>query len=169
VADVYGGDEAEERNARTGCIGCALAEKDLALSYLISQPRYAYLAPLKRVKALNTELRSFKHRKQKAGERNADGQLSSNPNRKGPLTLEARVWALEKVLSIQREVNMGADQVGMPHISLISNEEEVRICELIALRTYPRRWSDDDPDATVLIPQILSDDVSQPLLVGMQE
>ena len=30
VAEVYGGDEAEELNARTGCVGCPLAEKDTA-------------------------------------------------------------------------------------------------------------------------------------------
>lgn len=36
VALVYGGDEAEEINARTGCIGCPLATKDTALDYIIN-------------------------------------------------------------------------------------------------------------------------------------
>src|SRR4051812_13738030 len=31
IAEAYGGDEAEENNARTGCNGCPLAELDLAL------------------------------------------------------------------------------------------------------------------------------------------
>jgi DNA sulfur modification protein DndC len=169
VAEVYGGEEAEELNARTGCIGCNLAEKDLALDYILSLPQWAYLAPLKKVRPLNRELRLFKHRKQKAGERNKGGELSSNPNRKGPLTLVARAWALDQVLAIQAEVNAAADAAGRPRIDLINAEEEARIRELIAARTYPQRWSDDDPDATVLVPQTLGEGIEQPLLLTLEE
>jgi DNA sulfur modification protein DndC len=38
LADAYGGDEAEEVNARTGCIGCPLASKDLALDAVVTMP-----------------------------------------------------------------------------------------------------------------------------------
>lgn len=39
IADAYGDGEAEEINARTGCIGCALAHEDKALdSVLLSCP-----------------------------------------------------------------------------------------------------------------------------------
>lgn len=168
VAEVYGGDEAEERNARTGCIGCNLAEKDLALDYVLSQGQWSYLAPLKKVRPLNRELREFKHRKQKAGERNKGGEFSKNPNRKGPLTLAAREWALGVVLDIQAEVNAAADQLGRPRIDLINAEEEARIRELIALRTYPQKWSDEDPDATILIPQV-GEGFEQPLLLTLEE
>lgn len=169
VAEVYGGEEAEELNARTGCIGCALAEQDKALDYILSLPQWAYLAPLKKVRPLNRELRSFRLRKQKDGERNKDGKLSSNPNRKGPLTLAAREWALGEVLAIQAEVNQAADEQGRPRIDLINAEEEARIRELIAARAYPQRWSDDDPDATVLIPQTLAEGVRQDLLITLEE
>jgi DNA sulfur modification protein DndC len=169
VAEVYGGEEAEEINARTGCIGCPLATKDQALDNLIEMPQWAYLAPLKQLRPLYVELRAFKHRKQKAGERNKGGELSSNPNRKGPLTLAARAWALKQVLGIQAEVNVAADAQGRPRIDLINTEEETRIRELIALRTYPQRWSDDDPDATVLIPQTLGEGITQELLLTLEE
>lgn len=168
VAEVYGGDEAEELNARTGCIGCPLATKDLALDNLLRRPEWAYLSPLKRLRPLYTELWKFKHRKQKAGERNADGQLSANPNRKGPLTLAAREWALGEVLDVQAEVNAAADAQSRPHIDLINAKEEARIRELIALRTYPDRWSDDDPDATVLIPQVIGEGITQDLLLTLE-
>lgn len=168
VAQVYGGDEAQELNARTGCIGCPLAEKDVALDHVIGLPEWAYLAPLKRLKPLYRELRLFKHRKQKRGERNKGGELSTNPNRKGPLTLAAREWALGVVLDIQTEINAAADRLGRPRIDLINANEEARIKELIALRTYPNKWSDDDPDATELIPQIVAEGIEQPLLFTLE-
>lgn len=168
LAQVYGGDEAEELNARTGCIGCPLAEKDLALDHVICLPDWDYLAPLKRLKPLYRELREFKHRKQKDGERNKGGELSKNPNRKGPLTLAARAWALGIVLGIQAEINATADRLGRPRIDLIDAEEEARIRELIARRTYPNKWSDGDPDATELIPQIVAEGVEQPLLFTLE-
>lgn len=168
VAAVYGGEEAEELNARTGCIGCPLATRDTALDYLLTTPAWGYLAPLKQVRALNQELRQFRHRKQKDGERNQDGRLSANPNRKGPLTLAARTWALGEVLRVQAEVNAAADAQGRPRIDLINAEEEARIRELIAARTYPQRWSDADPDATELIPQTLGEGITQPLLLTLE-
>jgi DNA sulfur modification protein DndC len=164
VAEVYGGDEAQEINARTGCIGCPLATKDTALDYVISLPQWSYLAALKRLRPLYEELRLFKHRKQKHGERNKDGQLSANPNRKGPLTLAARTWALGVVLGVQAEINAAAAQLERPPIDLINPEEEARIRELIALRTYPQRWSDDDPDATELVSQVYHDGSEQLIL-----
>ncbi|MGC3005198.1 phosphoadenosine phosphosulfate reductase family protein, partial [Streptomyces sp. G35A] len=57
IADAYGGDEAEEVNARTGCTGCPLASKDTALDTILLNPSWAYLAPLKGIKQLWRELR----------------------------------------------------------------------------------------------------------------
>ena len=168
VAEVYGGSEAQELNARTGCIGCPLAEQDTALDYVISLPQWSYLAPLKRLKPLYRELRKFRHRKQKDGERNKDGNFSSHPSRKGPLTLAAREWALGVVLGIQAEINAAAEQIERPPIDLINAEEEARIRELIAARTYPQKWSDDDPDAIELIPQTYSDGTRQELLLSLE-
>lgn len=168
VAEVYGGDEAEELNARTGCIGCPLATRDAALDYVLGQAQWSYLAPLKRLRPLYTELREFRHRKQKHGERNKGGELSKNPNRKGPLTLVAREWALGVVLGIQAEINRAAEQLGRPAIDLINAEEEARIRELIANRTYPNKWSDADPDATELVSQFYSDGAEQALLLTLE-
>lgn len=171
VAQVYGGDEAEEMNARTGCIGCPLATKDAALDYVLSQEQWAYLEPLKKLRPLYTELRAFRHRKQKAGETNKDGRLSANPNRKGPLTLEAREWALGIVLGVQFDINEAAQRLDRPLIDLINDEEEARIRELIALRTYPNKWSDADPNATELISQVYQDGdrvIEQSLLITLE-
>lgn len=167
VAQVYGGDEAEELNARTGCIGCPLATRDAALDYVLGQPQWAYLTPLKRLRPLYVELRAFRHRKQKDGERKKDGTFSANPSRKGPLTLVAREWALGQVLGIQSEINVAAERLGRPAIDLINAEEETRIRELIALRTYPNKWSDADPDAIELIAQTNHDGSRQELLLTL--
>ena len=168
VAQVYGGEEAEEINARTGCVGCPLATKDTALDNLLAMDEWAYLSPFKRLRPLYEELRQFKHRKQKNGERNKDGALSSNPNRKGPLTLAAREWALGQVLAVQADINAAAAAQGRPLVDLINAEEEARIRELIAARTYPQRWSDADPDATELIPQTLGEGVVQEVLLSLE-
>ncbi|MEN6318566.1 MAG: phosphoadenosine phosphosulfate reductase family protein [Syntrophaceae bacterium] len=161
VAQVYGGEEAEEINARTGCTGCPLATKDTALDHVLSIPEWAYLQPLKRLRPLYAELRRFKYRKQKNGERNSDGKYSANPSRKGPLTLSAREWGLQQVLDIQNEINAQAVLQHKQEIKLIDGLEEERIRELIRLRTYPNRWSDSDPDANILIPQTFSNGMVQ--------
>ncbi|MFN3944541.1 MAG: hypothetical protein ACK4K7_06400 [Allosphingosinicella sp.] len=53
----------------------------------------------------------------------------------GPLTFEARLMGLERVLGMQRQVNELADALGRPGIVLIDAEEEARIREPIALKT----------------------------------
>jgi len=164
VAQVYGGEEAEEINARTGCIGCPLATKDAALDNILSIPEWSYLQPLKRLRPLYMELRKFTHRKQKNGERNKNGEFSANPSRKGPLTMKARSWALEQILEVQREINAQAIIQHRPIIELINGVEENRIRELISLNIYPNKWSDKDPDATELIPQTFNNGDVQNIL-----
>lgn len=167
VAEVYGGDEALEKNARTGCIGCPLAEDDTALDYVISLPNWAYLAPLKRLKPLYRELRLFKYRLQKDGERNKDGQFSANPSRKGPLTMEARRMGLSTVIAVQREINRAARRLGRPRISLINREEFRRIRQLIAANTWPQRWDGTEQRGDVLIAQTNPDGSRQELLLHL--
>lgn len=164
VAEVYGGSEAEEINARTGCIGCPLATQDTALDYLLTLPQWAYLAPLKRLRPLYRELRRFEYRLQKDGERNKDGRLSSNPNRKGPLTMAARRIGLEAVLGVQAEINAEAERLDRPRIDLINEEEYARILELIAANTWPQRWTGTEPRGDVLISQTLRNGLTQPTL-----
>jgi len=170
IADAYGGDEAEEINARTGCIGCALAQEDKALDSVLQLPAWSYLAPLKRLRPLWRELREPQYRLRKAGaEHLKDGSIAKNPQRMGPITLEARLMGLERVLGIQNEVNAAARALGRPEIDLINAEEEARIRELIALETWPQGWEGDEPIATTIMDVVYQNGAVQPRLFSENE
>lgn len=148
LADAYGGDEAEEINARTGCVCCPLASKDSALDAVIAMPRWSYLAPLKRVRDLYRWLREPSQRLRKpGGEARKDGTLAANQNRMGPVHLEARLEGLRRLLSIQAEVNAAADAAGRPRVDHLNAEEESRIRELVAAGQWPDGWRGDEPRA----------------------
>lgn len=166
IAKAYGGDEAEEINARTGCMGCPLASKDIALRAVIRQPEWAYLEPLLRLKSLYEELtHNHANRLRKAGgEMRKDGSLVANPQRVGPLTMEARLCGLEEVLTIQHAVNDAAISLGRPCIDILNHEEEVRIRQLIASGTWPDGWDGTEPVGNALLDKIYSDGTEQPLL-----
>jgi DNA sulfur modification protein DndC len=164
LAEVYGGDEATELNARTGCIGCPLATKDTAVEYLVKLPQWFYLEPLLKIRGLWEWARRFENRHQKVGEKNKDGSFSSHPCRKGPLTLEARKKLLAQILALQDEVNTNARALNRPKIDLINALELNRITELIDARTYPNKWTGDEPTGDVLVPQIYNNGTMQPLL-----
>jgi DNA sulfur modification protein DndC len=155
LADAYGGDDAEEINARTGCIGCPLAVKDTALDYLVGTDAWAHLAPLKELKPLYRWMREPAQRLRKAGaETLKDGSLAKNPQRMGPLTLSARSEALEKILDIQRRAR----------VDLINPQEEARIRELIAARTYPDKWDGSEPSAAAWLDRVNQDGSVEPIL-----
>ncbi|WP_298407689.1 phosphoadenosine phosphosulfate reductase family protein [Janthinobacterium sp.] len=165
IADAYGGDEAEEVNARTGCIGCPLAAEDKALDTILLNPQWAYLAPLKGIKALWRELREPQHRLRKAGrETLKSGAAAKNPQRMGPLTFEARLMGLDRILTIQATVNAVARATGRPEIDLINVDEEARIRELIALETWPQGWDGDEPIATTIMDTVYANGAVQPRL-----
>jgi DNA sulfur modification protein DndC len=169
VALVYGGDEAEELNARTGCIGCPLATKDTALDYILKQEEWSYLAPLKKLRPLYRHLRKARNRHRQPGtETRKDGTRSANPQRLGPLTLEVREYALNEILSIQREINLAARSLNRPKIDLINLEEQSRIRELIALKTFPNKWNGDEPDGLVMLDKYWKDGNIQPLLMEFE-
>lgn len=166
IADAYGGDEATEINARTGCAGCPLAAKDLALDTIIANPDWSYLAPLKGLKPLYRELREPRHRLRKAGvERLKDGSIAANPQRMGPLTFEARLMGLARVLSIQAECNDGARRRNRPTIDILDREEEARIRVLIAAGTWPQGWDGDEPVADTPLDSVFGDGSVQPLMI----
>lgn len=167
IADAYGGDEAEEINARTGCTGCPLAQEDKALDSLLSMERWAYLHPLKQLRPLWRELREPQHRLKKAGlERLKDGSIAKNPQRMGPLTFEAKLMALDRVLGIQRDCNAAAAFQRRPVVDLINAEEEARIRELIAAETWPEGWDGDEPRADTEMAIVYQNGAVQPLLWG---
>lgn len=133
VADVYGEDE-----VRTGCVGCPLASRDVALERVIHKSEWSHLTPLLELKPLWRELKKPQWRKRKTQpERRKDGEYSRNVQRMGPLTMEGREYGLEHVLDIQ----------GRAGVELVNRDEEARIREMWALDMWPRRWSADDADA----------------------
>lgn len=169
VAEAYGGDEAEEKNARTGCMGCPLASKDMALENLTKRPNWAYLAPLLRLKPLYRWLRLPTQRlRQPGGETRKDGSLIKNQQRMGPLTMEARLAALDKILALQAEVNAEAIRTQRPLVDILNPEEEARIRELIALNTWPNKWTGEEPRADVPQDVVYSDGSTMALLDFMK-
>lgn len=144
VAEFYGMtnlDGAEPLNARTGCMGCPLVQEDAALDRVCSLPQWSYLSPLKKLRSLYWEVHKPEYRLRKWGERNADGRLTKNQCRLGPLTMESREWLESQVLGLLQQVNDAARELNRPIVDLISTEELDRIHELRALNTYPERWT----------------------------
>jgi DNA sulfur modification protein DndC len=165
LADAYGGDDATEINARTGCICCPLASKDTALLTIIAMPHWAYLAPLLELRALYEWLREPAQRIRKAGaETLKDGSLAKNPQRMGPITLEARLHALGLVLDVQARVNAAAVKLGRPRVDILNSEEETRIRELIDAGTWPDGWNGDEPSAAAWLDAVYGDGSVQPIL-----
>lgn len=155
IADIYGEDD-----VRTGCVGCNLASRDTALERLLRNPRWAHLSPLMELRPLYTELTMAKHRKRKSEpEMRQDGKWSQNAQRLGPLTMEARLYGLGRVLDIQQRAG----------VDLVNAEEEARIRELIALNTWPNRWDGTEVVGDELLDAVtvdtFGDIVTQPRLV----
>jgi DNA sulfur modification protein DndC len=168
IAAAYGGDEAEEINARTGC---PLASKDVALDAVCRNFDWAYLAPLKRLRPLYDELRfTRRFRLRKAGfEHLKDGSIAHNPQRLGPLTMEARRYGLNTVNAIQDEVNDAAERLGRPTLDLLNAEEQSRIVALINKNTWPLKWTGNEPTGDELLDKCNNDGTVQPLLPILQE
>jgi DNA sulfur modification protein DndC len=167
IAVAYSTDEKSEHHARTGCVGCPLATRDLALELLTAKPEWSYLAPLHRLRPLYRSLREPANRlRQPGGERRKGGGLSKNQQRMGPLTMDARLRALDEVLTIQSEVNATAAMTGRPPIDLLNWKEEARIRELIAANTWPRRWTGEEQVADAIVDELLADGSVQPNLFG---
>lgn len=160
IAEIYGQDtedgQEEAIDARTGCMACPLVtnpqgtlKPDKMLERVVSIPKYAYLAPVKRLPEIYQFLLQPENRLRKINETKKDGSPTANPNRMGPSNLETRLQALEQVLAIQAEINVNAGS--MPKISLISPEEEARIRELIAIRQFPYRWTGNEEAGHLLL------------------
>ena len=135
IALIYG-----DGDVRTGCVGCNLTSRDIALERLVRNPSWKHLRPLLELKPLYRELAKPKWRKRKIEpELRKDGKYSINVQRMGPLTMDGRAYGLETILDIQKRAS----------VDLINQEEEARIRELWALDTWPNKWSALDAEATV--------------------
>ncbi len=160
IADAYGGDEAEEQNARTGCISCPLASKDTALDNLIKNLQWAYLAPLKRLKELWRTLRLPQYRLRKTGKESSE----KNKQRLGPLTMEARSWAYNHIICIQHSINAVATITNRPKIVLLNDEEQAFIEQCWKDNVWPNKWDGTEPTGDVAMDTVFPDGTIQPLM-----
>jgi DNA sulfur modification protein DndC len=166
VADSYGGDEAEEVNCRTGCVGCNLASRDKALECLIENPDWKYLTPLLELRPLYAELKRPMNRLRKTGrELTKAGDLVKNPNRMGPLTMDARRMGLDRVLDIQRRVNETRPENEAEYL-LIDDQERVALEAMIEANTWPNGWAGTEAVADQPFEEIGKDGSVQPKLWG---
>jgi DNA sulfur modification protein DndC len=158
IAAVYGQDENLETHARTGCVGCNLASRDFALEEIIRRPQWAQYSPLMELRPLYADLKRPERRIRKDGsETRKDGSLVANPCRMGPLTFEARLWGLDQVKDIQARAG----------VDLINVEEEARIRELIAAKTWPRGWDGTEPLASLPFNNVNPDGSVQPIMAAL--
>lgn len=162
LADAYGGDEAEEVNARTGCVACPLAQKDTALETIIKMPKWDYLKPLLGLRDIYRDMRFPSNRLRQTGEqRNKDGSIPSNPNRMGPLTIEARQMFANKILAIQDEINAIAKDTKRPTIDIVNPEELDFIYQCWDDKLFPNGWTGEEPMADEPFTQIFKDGSKQ--------
>ncbi len=158
IAAVYGQDEDLETHARTGCVGCNLASRDFALEQIIKRPQWAQYAPLMELRPLYAELKKPANRLRKDGsETRKDGSLVANPCRMGPLTFDARRWALDRVKDIQARAG----------VDLINAEEEAKIMELIDAQTWPRGWDGSEPVASTPFENVAPDGSTQTAMMAL--
>jgi DNA sulfur modification protein DndC len=158
IAESYGGDEAEEINARTGCVGCNLASRDLALETIVRNPKWKHLSALLELREVYAELKKPWRRLRKDGtERRKDGVMVANPNRMGPLTFEAREWGLAQITRIQAEAR----------VDLINPQEEAAIREMIGAGIWPNGWDGTEPIADTPMHETIADGLTQPVFLDV--
>jgi DNA sulfur modification protein DndC len=126
-----------------------------------------HLRPLLGIKGIYRELR-LPHRRLKKTGLTGQGDVATGKNkqRMGPLTFEARLWALDAILAIQAECNASAVQLGRPGVDLLNLDEEHRIRALIANGTWPNGWEGDEPTGDTPLDAVFRDGTVQPLLFG---
>lgn len=158
LADAYGGDEAEEINARTGCIGCPLASNDNALDTIVEMEEWKYLKPLKGLRTIYEDMRLPQNRhRQIGGKMLKDGSLAKNQNRLGPLSIEVRRKFLWQIFSIQNKINIIAGIEGKPKVDILNSEEAARILELLDNNQMPNGWEGNEPLGSESFEQMYSD------------
>lgn len=160
IADAYGGDEAEEINARTGCIACPLASKDTALDNLVKREAWGYLEPLRRLKPIWRALRFPQNRLRKTGKESSE----KNKQRLGPLTMVARKWAFDQIIQLQEEINVNARIQGKPEVILINKEESQFIQQCWEDNVWPNRWDGTEPTGDILMDTVYRDGSVQPII-----
>ena len=82
----------------------------------------------------------------------------------GPLTMSAREWAFNEILSIQEEINAESIKVGMPAVYLLNDEEQAFIRKCWAENLWPNKWTGEEPTADTPMDTVYSDGTIQPLI-----
>lgn len=162
IADAYGGDEAEEANARTGCIACPLVQKDRALDMILQIPKWKYLQPLKELRPIYRWMRLPANRLRKTGQNSSE----KNVQRMGPLTFAAREYAFNKIIDIQTRINEEATKSNSPLISLLNHEEIDFIQQCWKDKVWPNRWDGSEPTGDTIMEQMFPDGTVQKRLFG---
>lgn len=162
IADAYGGDEAEEANARTGCIGCPLVQKDKALDMILKIPKWKYLLPLKELRPIYRWMRRPENRLRKTGKLSNE----QNKQRLGPLTFKARKYAFDKIISIQERINAEAKKLNMPEVILLNSEEVQFIKDCWENKLWPNKWDGSEPTGDIMMDTVFPDGTIQPLIFG---
>lgn len=131
VAEIYG-----DQDIRTGCAGCSVAHEDHALKYIVrAMPEYASLAPILKLRELWDILLSRRDFRLYH-----DGTAKSQTKDLGPLTFEARKFAYDFVMKIQKEIyDLGGTY------QIISLEERERIFYHWQQGTWPTGWDGSQP------------------------
>lgn len=153
IADIYLYDDLID--IRTGCIECHIVDRDMAFKSLLQHEKWAHLRPLTGLRRMYGELLKPKNRHRKTTDDHRPGHYGAL----GPLTLEARLWALDCVLQMQAEAGY----------QLVSSDEEARIRELIDLKTYPKGWTGDEPIGDAPYEPETSDGLKQRLLFWVDD
>lgn len=159
IADAYGGDEAEEINARTGCIACPLASKDTALDNLVKREYWKYLEPLRGLKPIWRELRLPQNRLRKTGKESNE----KNKQRLGPITMDARRYAFDRIISIQELINRNATIERKPTVTLLNSEEQEFIKNCWNNNVWPNKWDGTEPTGDILMDTVYFDGSVQPI------
>lgn len=137
IAVIYGDGE-----VRTGCVGCPLASRDVALERLVGHSNWHHLSPLLELKPLYRELKKAKWRLRKSKpERRKDGEFSKNVQRLGPLTFEARRYGLERILDIQKRAG----------VDLINDDELEAITDHWLRGDWPQKWTGNEVTGDVAL------------------
>lgn len=159
LAEAYGGDQAVENQARTGCNGCPLTDKDTALDGVLRlyPESWGHLKPLYKLRPIYREMRRARYRLRQSGEKKKNGSYSANPNRMGPLYISARRYFLSRIISVQDEINQLAARSGREPVDMLNEEEIYRIKELQQANTWPNGWTGKEPVATQIHDTVFSD------------
>lgn len=147
-----------------------VCQEEKALETILRMPNWQWLAPLRELKPIWRALREPHNRLRKAGaERLKDGSIAAHPQRMGPVTIEARRWALAQICDIQARCN-AARPDGHPEFSLIDSEEYQVIAELLDANTWPDGWAGDEPRADEWIEvTVYQNGAEQPSLFSADE